>query len=295
MSESGMWSSDFVKYSDTLQAFGYARSPIPKLYCERHMTESILLDRDGAVATVTLNRPEKRNALDAASWTRIADIFEELSADTDMRCIVVTGAGDKAFGSGNDISEFDTLRANSEQVLPYNDNATRTVHAIENSLHPTVARIQGFCMGGGLEIALCCDIRVAATDSKFGLPVKNMGIYLDPALADTLVRAVGRATALEMVLEGRILNAEEALSRGIITRVVEPDELDDEIAATVERVLAGAPLAQRYNRMAIRNIERAAEITDEDRIRAASYADSEDYNNAWTSFMAKRKAEFKGR
>jgi enoyl-CoA hydratase/carnithine racemase len=259
------------------------------------MTDSILLNRDGAVATVTLNRPEKRNALDAASWTRIGDVFEELSADTDMRCIVVTGAGDKAFGSGNDISEFDTLRANSEQVLPYNDNATRTVLAIENSLHPTVARIQGYCMGGGLEIALCCDIRVAAADSKFGLPVKNMGIYLDPALADTLVRAVGRATALEMVLEGRILDAEEALSLGIINRLVETDELDAEIAATVERILAGAPLAQRYNRMAIRNVERATPITDEDRLRAASYADSEDYNNAWTSFMAKRKSEFKGR
>jgi enoyl-CoA hydratase/carnithine racemase len=259
------------------------------------MTDSILLNRDGAVATVTLNRPEKRNALDAASWTRIGDVFEELSADTDMRCIVVTGAGDKAFGSGNDISEFETLRADSEQVLPYNDNATRTVLAIENSLHPTVARIQGYCMGGGLEIALCCDIRVAAADSKFGLPVKNMGIYLDPALADTLVRAVGRATALEMVLEGRILDAEEALSLGIINRLVETDELDAEIAATVERILAGAPLAQRYNRMAIRNVERATPITDEDRLRAASYADSEDYNNAWTSFMAKRKSEFKGR
>ena len=168
------------------------------------MNNSILLNRDGAVATVTINRPKKRNALDAASWTHIADIFEELSADTDIRCIIITGAGDKAFGSGNDISEFDTLRANSEQVMPYNDNATRTVHAIENSLHPTVARIRGFCMGGGLEIALCCDIRVAATDSKFGLPVKNMGIFLDPALADTLVRAVGRATAREMVLEGRV-------------------------------------------------------------------------------------------
>ena len=259
------------------------------------MTESILLDRAGAVATVTINRPEKRNALDAASWTRIGDVFEELSTDTDLRCIVVTGAGGKAFGSGNDISEFDTLRANAAQVLPYNENAARTVMAVENSLHPTIARIEGFCLGGGLEIALCCDIRIAAPDSLFGLPVKNMGIFLDPALADTLVNAVGRATALEMVLEGRMLNAEEALSRGIITRVVEAGGLDDEIAATVERVCAGAPLAQRYNRMAVRNVNRAAAITEEDKIRAASYADSEDYNAAWTSFIAKRKVDFKGR
>lgn len=259
------------------------------------MTDSILLDHDGTVATVTINSPEKRNALDSAAWTRIGDIFTELSNDTGLRCVVVTGAGDKAFGSGNDISEFDTLRANAEQVLPYNDNAMRTVHAVENSLHPTVARIRGFCMGGGLEIALCCDIRVAAEDSKFGLPVKNMGIYLDPALVDLLVRAVGRATALEMVLEGRILSADEALSRGIITRVVPTSELDAEIDATVERILAGAPLAQRYNRMAIRNVEPAAPVTDEIRVRAASYADSEDYNNAWTSFIAKKKPEFKGR
>ena len=259
------------------------------------MTESILLDRDGAVATVTINRPEKRNALDAASWARIGDIFEELSADADLRCIVVTGAGDKAFGSGNDISEFDTLRANTEQVLPYNEITTRTVMMIENSLHPTVARINGFCLGGGLEIALCCDIRIATPDSLFGLPVKNMGIFLDPALADTLVNAVGRATALEMVLEGRMLNAEEALSRGIVTRVVEAGGLDSEIAATVERINAGAPLAQRFNRLAVRNVNRGRPITEEDKIRAASYADSEDYNTAWTSFLAKRKVEFKGR
>tara|TARA_R110000868_G_scaffold1844_18_gene14700 strand:- start:16357 stop:17136 length:780 start_codon:yes stop_codon:yes gene_type:complete len=259
------------------------------------MTESILLDRDGALATVTINRPEKRNALDAASWARIGDIFEDLSADADLRCIVVTGAGEKAFGSGNDISEFDTLRANTEQVLPYNEITTRTVMEIENSLHPTVARIQGFCLGGGLEIALCCDIRIATPDSTFGLPVKNMGIFLDPALADTLVNAVGRATALEMVLEGRMLTAEEALNRGIVTRVVEPDGLDAEIAATVERISAGAPLAQRYNRLAVRNVNRGRPITEEDKIRAASYADSEDYNAAWTSFIAKRKVEFKGR
>jgi enoyl-CoA hydratase/carnithine racemase len=259
------------------------------------MTDSILLQRDGPVATVTINSPEKRNALDWASWARIGDIFNELSTDTDLRCVVVTGSGDKAFGSGNDISEFSSLRSNATQVMPYNDNAMRTVHAVENSLHPTIARIRGFCMGGGLEIALCCDIRVAAEDSKFGLPVKNMGIYLDSTLADLLVRAVGRPTALEMVLEGRILAADEALSRGIISRVVATSDLDAEVEATVERVLAGAPLAQRYNRMAVRNVEPAAPVTDQDKARAASYADSEDYNNAWTSFIDKKKPKFRGR
>ena len=202
------------------------------------MTDSILCTRDGAVATVTINRPDRRNALDAASWQRLGDVFEELSADTALRCVVVTGAGGKAFGSGNDITEFETRRANAEQVRTYNAITIRAVHAIENGLHPTIARIEGFCLGGGLEIALACDIRVASPDSTFGLPVKNMGIFLDPALSDTLVNAIGRAAALEMVLEGRRLNTDEALNRGIITRVTPAGGLDAEIAATVERVCA---------------------------------------------------------
>ena len=259
------------------------------------MTDSILCTRDGAVATVTINRPDRRNALDAASWQRLGDVFEELSADTALRCVVVTGAGGKAFGSGNDITEFETRRANAEQVRTYNAITIRAVHAIENGLHPTIARIEGFCLGGGLEIALACDIRVASPDSTFGLPVKNMGIFLDPALSDTLVNAIGRAAALEMVLEGRRLNTDEALNRGIITRVTPAGGLDAEIAATVERVCAGAPLAQRNNRRAVRDVGMPEAAGTGAFDHAASYGDTEDYKNAWTAFLAKEKTEFRGK
>lgn len=259
------------------------------------MTDSILVHRDGIAATVTINRPDKRNALDSVAWARLGDAFEELSADESLRCVVVTGAGGKAFGSGNDIAEFETARSNAEQVRAYNAITMRTVRAIETCLHPTLARIEGFCLGGGLEIALACDIRVATESSRFGMPVKNMGIFLDPALADTLVNAIGRAAALELVLEGRIMDAAEALARGLVTRVVADDALDAEIAAAVDRLAAGAPLAARYNKRAIRAVDvpptdDAARLAD-----AASYGDTEDYHNAWHAFLERRTPEFRGR
>ena len=259
------------------------------------MTDSILCVRDGFVATVTINRPERRNAMDRKTWSRLGEIFDELSEDTGLRCIVVTGAGGKAFGSGNDISEFETLRKDSKKVRAYNDITIAAVHAIEQCLHPTVARIEGFCLGGGLEIALACDVRVASPGSTFGLPVKNMGIFLDPALADTLVNTIGRTAALELVLEGRFMDAEEALQRGLITRITPNEGLDAEIAATVERICVGAPLAHRFNKDAIRKVRIKGDESEAQYDRAASYGDTEDYRNAWTSFMAKKKVSFKGR
>ncbi|MEX2453126.1 MAG: enoyl-CoA hydratase-related protein [Rhodospirillaceae bacterium] len=259
------------------------------------MTESILCQRDGEIATVVINRPEKRNALDSASWRRLGDVFEELSGEEALRCVIVTGAGGKAFGSGNDITEFSTARASAEQVKAYNAVTGRAIQAIENCLHPTVARIEGFCMGGGLEIALACDIRIATDAARFGLPVKNMGIFLDPALADTLVHAVGRAVALELVLEGRIYDAADALARGLVTRIVPPAALDEAVAETVGNILAGAPLAARFNKRAIRRVSPEARPDDATLEAAAAYGDTEDYHSAYRAFLEKKKADFRGR
>lgn len=259
------------------------------------MDDKILLRRDGAVATVVINRPEKRNALDSGTWRLLAETVTRLSADETLRCVVFAGAGERAFGSGNDISEFETARSTASQVRAYNEITAGAVRAIENSLHPTVARIRGYCLGGGLEIALACDIRIAARDSKFGLPVRNMGIFLDPALANTLVHAVGRATALEMVIEGRIYEAEEALERGIVTRIVEVAGLDAEIEATVKRIAEGAPLAARFNRRVVRGVAPAAAPSEEALAEAASYGDTEDYRGAYAAFGAGTRPTFRGR
>lgn len=259
------------------------------------MTDKILCQRDGHVATVTINRPEKRNALDSESWRALGDVFETLSQDESLRCIVITGAGGKAFGSGNDITEFSTRRANADQVKSYNAVTGRAIQAIENCIHPIVARIEGYCMGGGLEIALACDIRVAADNTRYGIPVKNMGIFLDPALADTLVHAVGRAVALELVLEGRIYEAADALARGLVTKVVPVASLDDAVAESVANITAGAPLAARFNKRAVRRVSRETDADDAMLSHAASYGDTEDYHSAYKAFLEKRKADFKGR
>ena len=259
------------------------------------MSEKIRLQRDGQLARVTINRPEKRNALDSEAWRDLGKIVSELDNDQSLRCIVFSGAGDKAFAAGNDIDEFETARANAGQVRDYNEVAAGAVRTIETCLHPTVARISGHCLGGGLEIALACDIRVAAENARFGLPVKNMGIFIDPVLANTLVNSIGRATALEMVLEGRIYTAEEALSRGIVTRVVASEQLDSEIDATVQRITAGAPLAARFNRRILRQVASESTPDATELAAAASYGDSEDYHAAYKAFSTRKTPTFKGR
>ena len=259
------------------------------------MSEKIRLQRDGQLARVTINRPEKRNALDSETWRDLGNIVGELDNDQSLRCIVFTGTGDKAFAAGNDIDEFETARSNASQVLDYNEIAAGAVRTIETCLHPTVARISGYCLGGGLEIALACDIRIAADNARFGLPVKNMGIFVDPVLANTLINTIGRVTALEMVLEGRIYTAEEALSRGIVTRVVARDQLDSEVGATVHSISAGAPLAARFNRRILRKVGSEATPDATELSAAASYGDSEDYHAAYTAFSTRTTPTFKGR
>ena len=259
------------------------------------MSQKVRLQRDGNIVRVTINRPEKRNALDSETWRELGNTFRTLDTEQDLRCIVVTGAGDKAFAAGNDIGEFHTARGTARQVRAYNEIAAGAIRAIETCLHPTVARIFGYCLGGGLEIALACDIRVAADNASFGLPVKNMGIFVDPVLANTLVNAVGRTTALEMVLEGRIYTAEDALSRGFVTRVVAEEDLDPEIDATVQRISAGAPLAARFNRQVLRKVASEATPDGTELAAAASYGDSEDYHAAFTAFSTRKTPAFKGR
>ncbi len=287
---------EYVKYPDGRGLRRYDAPPQnTKPKSVPVMTDSILCRREGPVATVTINRPEKRNALDSASWRLLGDIFGELSADESLRCVVVTGAGGKAFGSGNDITEFSTARANAGQVQVYNAITGRAVQAIEDCLHPTVARIEGFCLGGGLEIALACDIRIANRSSRYGIPVKNMGIFLDPPLTDTLVHAVGRAVALELVLEGRVYESADAAARGLVTRVVDDEALDSAVAESVANILAGAPLAARYNKRAVRGAATVSTADEPALRRAAAYGDTEDYHAAYKAFLEKRKAEFKGR
>src|SRR6476661_6645937 len=196
------------------------------------MSDLIELHRDGAIATVVLNRPAKLNALTRPMWRELGETVNRLSADDALRCIVLRGAGEKAFSPGNDIAEFATERANKAQAIEYGHVMHATASALEQCRHPLVAQIHGICVGGGLEIAALCDLRICGTSSRFGAPIKNLGLVMAYAEMAPLVRLVGPSVALEILLEGRIFDAAEAKEKRLVTRVVADGEVAAEARAT---------------------------------------------------------------
>jgi len=165
------------------------------------MTDSILMQRDGDIATVVLNRPERMNVLDKAMWMRLGESMRELGADDSVRCIVLRGAGGKAFAAGADISEFASERANGAQARRYGEDVAGSMRALAESRHPTVALIEGACVGGGLLIASQCDLRICNESARFGVPVKNLGLTEAYDELQGMMRVIGPAASLEILLE----------------------------------------------------------------------------------------------
>jgi enoyl-CoA hydratase len=259
------------------------------------VSELILVQRDGAIATVVLNRPEKLNALTRPMWRALGEAVTGLSADDSVRCIVLRGAGEKAFSPGNDISEFATERSNKAQAIEYGAIMHATAQALENCRHPIVAQIHGVCVGGGLEIAALADIRVCGESSRFGAPIKNLGLVMAYAEMAPLVRLVGRSIALEILLEGRIFDAAEAKEKGIVTRIVPDDRVAAEARDAAQRIADGAPLAARWHKKFARRLADPRPLTDAERDECFDCFDSEDFRIGYAAFLAKKKPEFVGR
>lgn len=258
------------------------------------MSDLIRLERDQHIATVELNRPEKLNALTRSMWSGLGDAIESLSGESDIRCIVLRGAGDKAFSPGNDIGEFETERSNTDQAREYGNTMNRTLHAFQNCPIPLLASIGGICVGGGLEIATLCDIRICSRSSRFGIPIKRLGLVMSLPELRGLVHLVGQATALEILLEGRIFSADEAFAKGLVNRVVDDAELVIETAETAQRIAEGAPLVARWHK------KFAARLTDPAPLSAAEIEEgyacygTEDFRIGYRSFLNKTKPAFVG-
>jgi enoyl-CoA hydratase/carnithine racemase len=259
------------------------------------MTDSIVVAREGAVATVVLDRPEKLNALTRAMWQALGDAVAKLDADDDVRCIVVRGAGEKAFSPGNDIAEFATARANKAQAIEYGKAMHGTARVLAQCRHPLVAQIHGICVGGGLEIAALCDLRICGTGSRFGVPIKNLGLVMAYDEMAPLVRLVGPAVALEILLEGRIFDAAEALAKGVVTRVVADDAVAAEAHAAALRIAEGAPLAARWHKKFARRLADPRPLTGAERDECFECFDTADFREGYAAFLAKRKPRFHGR
>jgi len=259
------------------------------------MSGAITMTRDGAIASVVLDRPEKLNALTRAMWEHLGETFAALSADESVRCVIVRGAGEKAFSPGNDIAEFATARANKAQAIEYGRAMHRTAAALAQCPHPLVAQIHGICVGGGLEIAALCDLRICGTSSRFGAPIKNLGLVMAYPEMAPLVRLVGPAVTLEILLEGRVFAAEEALAKGLVTRVVPDDQVASETRATAERIASGAPLVARWHKKFARRLADSRPIAPAEHDEAFDCFDTEDFREGYAAFLAKRTPHFKGR
>ena len=259
------------------------------------MSDLILVERDGVIATVVLNQPAKLNALSRASWSELGARMRELSADPELRCVIVRGAGTKAFGAGADIAEFSTVRADSTQGKVYGELIASTMQAIGDCIHPTIAMIHGVCVGGGLEIALMCDLRICGEGSRFGIPINRLGLTMGYGELMALLTVVGTATALEILLEGRVFDAREAYAKGLVQRVVADDQVEAEARATAGRVAAGAPLVARWHKRFIRRLRPHEQLSAAEWNEGFACFDTEDYREGLQAFLSKQPPRFRGR
>jgi enoyl-CoA hydratase/carnithine racemase len=259
------------------------------------MTNVIELQRDGDIATVILNRPEKLNALTKPMWKRLGEVMRELSADDRLRCLVLRGAGEKSFAPGNDISEFANTRSNSTQAKEYGVVHHEALAALHECRHPMVAQIHGICVGGGLEIAALCDLRICGASSRFGVPINRLGLSMGLREMQGLLDLVGKAVTLEILLEGRVFGADEALQKGLVTRVVPDDKVAEEAYATAHRIADGAPLVARWHKKFMRRLHDPAPLTQTELDEGYFCYDTEDFRAGYQAFLAKAKPGFKGR
>ncbi|SOY79509.1 putative Enoyl-CoA hydratase/isomerase [Cupriavidus taiwanensis] len=259
------------------------------------MRQPILIERDAQVATITLNNPDKLNAMDLSMWQGLTEAIQGLSADDTLRCVVLRGAGDKAFAAGADIAEFDTMRANAAQAQQYGEITNATMRAIAECRHPTVALIQGACVGGGLEIASMCDLRICGKSSRFGVPVNRLGLVMSYGELGGLVALAGPATALEIVLEGRVFDADEALHKRLVNRVVADEAVPDEAYAAARRIAAGAPLVARWHKQFVRRLLDPAPLRPEEHAESYACFDTEDFRIGHRAFIDKTRPQFVGR
>lgn len=246
------------------------------------------------IATVTLSNPGKLNALDVHAWQALATQFTSLSADDALRCIILRG-DDGNFAAGADIQEFPTHRHTTEQGIQYHTAIiANALHAILHCTHPTIAAIEGVCVGGGLELASVCDLRIAHSASRFGIPINRLGFPLAPGEMVGLMQLVGKAVTLEILLEGRVFNAAEALQKGLVNRIV--DDVADEAWRTAQRIAQGSPLAARLNKQMVRRLSPVSAPLTKSELRAAfDYFESQDHREGVRTFLAKTKPAFRGK
>jgi enoyl-CoA hydratase len=259
--------------------------------------DPVLVVREPPLGFVVLNRPEVRNALNLRTWQRIAEALEELETERQVRVIIIRGATDEAFIAGADISEFPRLRASAEQARAYEKVPAQVVAAIVGSKKPVLAMIAGFCLGGGIQIALACDMRFAARGTRLGVPAARLGLIYPPEAVRMLAQIVGPANARDLLLSGRHIDADEALAMGLVNRVLEPSELENYTREYALRLSRNAPLTMAAAKQTVAfvcGLKNAPELKQLEEAMWHSF-ESEDFREGVRAFLEKRRPVFSGR
>ena len=260
-------------------------------------TPKIVAEVDAGVGWITLNQPERRNAVSLEMWEGLGDAAAALDADVDVRVVVIRGAGGRSFAAGADISEFEQSRADAVQKKAYGDIALRGQRGLANLSKPLLAMVQGFCVGGGLALALTADVRFATPASRFGITAAKLGLGYEYAGVAALARLVGPSVAKDILFSARLLDADEALRIGLVNFIVDDAQLEAEVRAYASRIAGNAPLTVHAVKAALRVFERystdaegAAAI---DRLVDGCF-DSDDYREGRRAFLDKRTPLFQG-
>ena len=264
---------------------------------EKKSHGEILASIDGAVATVTIHNPERHNSLSLHMWQDAATALDRLAADADVRAIVLTGSGEKSFASGADISEFDKVRANAEGAARYELALERFWKALADNPKPTVAMIRGFSIGGGLNIAACCDLRVCGESSRFAVPAAKLGLGYGASTLRRLMALVGPQFALEFLLTAQHFTSAEALRIGLVNRVVPDHDVESYTLGLVDKIAHNAPLTMLAAKRVVHELLK--DPAEQDLAAAEALVqncfDSEDYKEGRQAFSEKRRPVFRGR
>jgi len=258
---------------------------------------TLRVEKRGAVGWIVFDQPARRNAISDAMWRAIPPAMKQFDADAEVRCVGFRGAGTEAFSAGADISELEKNRSSTDAVGGYDDLLDRVLHSIQGSLKPSVAMIHGYCLGGGLEIALACDLRYCAAAAQFGIPAAKLGLAYNLEGHKRLLETVGHARAREIMFLGRRYPADEALAMGLVHRVLPDSALEQFVGEVLQTLADNAPLSIANTKTILEEYAKSVGAPDHARMRAAieRCARSEDYKEGRGAFMEKRKPKFKGK